>query len=154
MAQRFRFRLDPVLGLRERVEAERQREFAEKQRAVVEAEAVRLAFVQQRDGYQQALVRDHKSFDSDLLRSTYAHLAYLDRAIEDQAERVAACVAEADRAHARMVAAMKDRKVLATLKDRRRESYDATAALVEQRELDDANARSYGHANLQQGMSV
>lgn len=150
---RFRFRLDPVLRLRERVESERQREFAEKQRAVVEAEAVRLELDRQREWHRISLARDHKTFDSVLLRATYAHLAYLDRAIEDQAVRVAACIAEADRAHIKVLAAMKDRKVLATLKDHRREIYDAQSAVIEQRDLDDANARSYGRAHLQQGMS-
>jgi flagellar export protein FliJ len=151
---RFRFRLEPVLDHRERIESEKQRVFATKLRDLVEAEAERDRTIVQRDEQREILRRDHRSLDVETLRATYVHLAYLDRAILSHQERVDACRAEADRAHAALIGAAKDRKVLETLKVHRREAHDAQAALVEQRELDDANARAYGRAKLQQGMSA
>ena len=151
---RFHFRLEPVLGHRERIESEKQRVFAEKLRDVVQAEADRDAAAGRRDAMRETLRRDHKSLDVDTLRATYAHLDYLDRLIVALEERLAACRAEADRAHAALIAAAKDRKVLETLKAQRRDAYDAQAALAEQRELDDANARAFGRTKLQQGITV
>lgn len=148
---RFRFQLDPVLGHRERIESERQRECAAAQRAVAEAEAMRDGLAADRDAYRETLRRDHRSFDAELLRATYAHLAYLDRAIEDAEAQVAACRAEAQRRLAVLIAAAKDKKVLETLKIRRREAFDAESASAEQRTLDDMNARSFGRAQLQRG---
>jgi len=148
---RFVFRLKPVLEHRERIEKDRQRIFSEKQRALVEARAECARLAAERDDQRETLRRDHKTLDVDALRATYAHLAYLDRSIEEQDVRIQACVAEADAARTRLVAASRDREVLDTLKIRRREAFDAEASRVEQRALDDQNARQFGRAALERG---
>jgi flagellar export protein FliJ len=148
---RFRFRLQPVLEARERIQDERRRELALKQRDFVEAQGVLTGLNDDRDARRAALTRDHRSFDVDALRATYAHLAYLDRAIEDQAVRVAACNDEVERAQAALLAANTDRKVLETLRTRRLEAFKADAALADQREVDDQNARRFGRARKQPG---
>jgi flagellar FliJ protein len=141
---RFRFKLQPVLDVRERIQDERQRELALKLRDLTQAEAVIAGLQHDRETQRDALTRDHRSFNVDELRAAYAHLAYLDRSIEDQAVRVAACSDEVARAQAKLVSANTDRKVLETLRTRRHDAFCADAALVEQREVDDQNARRYG----------
>lgn len=141
---RFRFRLQPVLDVRARLQDERQRELALAQRDTNDAEAALADLEDARDAQRAALTREHRSIDGDALRATYAHLAYLDRAIDDQLARVAACRAEVEQAQARLLAANTDRKVLETLRDRRYEAFNAQAALAEQLEVDDQNARRYG----------
>ena len=148
---RFRFRLQPVLDLRGRIVDERQREMALKLRDLTEAQALAARLEAEREARRGALTRDHAGFDVETLRATYAHLAYLDRSIEDHAVRVAACVAEFDRAQVRLVEASTDRKVLETLKTRRYEVFVAGEAVVEQREVDDQNARRYGRAQRTEG---
>jgi flagellar FliJ protein len=143
MSSRFRFQLQPVLDHRQRILDDRQRELAEKHRDLSEAEAEAARLEADREAQRDALMRDHGSIDGDTLRATYAHLAYLDRAIEDQAVRVAACVAEAQQAQRTLVAANTDRKVLETLKTRRFEAHVADAAQLEQRDSDDQNARRH-----------
>ena len=98
------------------------------------------------------LVREHAHFDAETLRSTYTHLDYLDRAIVASLQRVEACAAETERARARLVDAAKDRKVLETLKERRREAFQLDAALADQRELDDQNARLFDRAHPFEGL--
>jgi flagellar FliJ protein len=141
---RFRFKLQPVLDVRERIQDERQRELALKLRDLVEAEAVLAALHRDREARRDALTRDHRTFGVDELRTAYAHLAYLDRSIEDQSVRVAACNDEVTHAQAKLLSASTDRKVLETLRTRRHEAFRADAALIEQREVDDQNARRYG----------
>jgi flagellar export protein FliJ len=51
-----------------------------------------------------------------------------------------------------LIEAARDRKVLETLKDRRREAYQLEAAQAEQRELDDQNARLFERANPFEGL--
>ncbi len=143
MTSRFRFRLQPVLEHRERILDERQRVFAQKQRDVAEAEATAAALEAEREKQRAALTRDHTRIDVDALRATYAHLAYLDRSIADHAVRRAACSAELARAQHELVAANTDRKVLETLKARRFEAHRADEAQLEQRDVDDQNARRY-----------
>lgn len=143
---RFRFRLQPVLDVRARIVDERQRDLALKQRELIDAQTILSDIAQEREAQRLALTRDHRSFDVDALRATYAHLAYLDRANDDAAVRVAACVDEVERAQRQLLAANTDRKVLETLRTRRHDAFTADAALIEQREVDDQNARRYGRA--------
>lgn len=143
---RFRFRLQPVLDVRERIQDERQRELALKSRDLVQAEAVLAVLEGDRETQRDALTREHRSFGVDELRAAYAHLAYLDRSIADQTVRVAACNDEVAHAQTKLVEANTDRKVLETLRTRRHDAFRADAALTEQREVDDQNARRYGRA--------
>lgn len=149
---RFRFRLDPVLGVRERAERERAGEHARKLAAQLQEEQRRDDLITRRDALRDQLMRDHNRWDADTLRMTYAHLAYLDRVIVEAYDRVAAAALETDAARERLVAAAKERKVLETLKERRKEAFMLEAALVEQRELDDQNARGYDRAHPLEGL--
>jgi flagellar export protein FliJ len=146
---RFRFRLQPVLDVRGRIQDECQRDLALKQRDLADAEARQSALRADRDVRRTELTRNHRGLAVDELRATYAHLAYLDRSIDDGVVRIAACSDEVTRAQAKLVAANTDRKVLETLRTRRREAFVADAAVVEQREVDDQNARRYGRAQSQ-----
>jgi flagellar FliJ protein len=148
---RFRFRLQPVLDVRTRVVEERQRDLAIKQRELADAELALSELNDAREVQRESLTRDHRSFDVDALRATYAHLAYLDRAIDEQSVRVAACRDEFERAQTRLLAANTDRKVLETLRTRRYEAFNVHAAAMEQHAVDDQNARRYGRAQNEQG---
>lgn len=148
----FRFRLEPVLGQRERVERERAGEHARVLAAQLAAEHARDELIARRDAARASLLDRHAALDGETLRATYAHLGYLDRAIRAAQQRVEACAAETARSQARLIEAARDRKVLETLKDRRREAYQLEAALAEQRELDDQNARLFERADPFEGL--
>lgn len=145
----FRFRLKPVLELRERTEQQRASEHAAALDAQLAAERARDGFILRRDRLREELVREHGGLDVATLRATYAHLDYLDRAIIDADVRVAECIRETETARLTLVEAAKERKVLETLRERRREAHDEEAALVEHRELDDMNARIFDRAALE-----
>jgi flagellar FliJ protein len=148
----FRFRLDPVLGQRERVEQERAGEHARVLAEQLAAERSRDDLVARRDTARASLRDGHAALDAETLRATYAHLEYLDRAIRAAEQRADACAAETARSQARLIEAARDRKVLETLKDRRREAYQLEAAQAEQRELDDQNARLFERADPFEGL--
>ncbi len=148
---KFAFRLDPVLGHRERVEQEKAGEHAQALSDQRAAERRRDDFISRRDAMRAQLSRDHAALDGETLRATYVHLDYLDRTIAAAQQRVEACVAEAERARLRLVDAAKDRKVLETLKQRRREAFELDASIADQRELDDLNARLYDRAHPLEG---
>jgi flagellar export protein FliJ len=149
----FRFRLQPVLDYRERTERARAGDHARALAAQLDAEAARDDLVGRRDAARRRLTEEHQRLDADALRFTYAHLDYLDRAIVAAQQRVDACVAETAQAQARLIAAARDRRVLETLKDRRREAFLLDATLLEQRELDDQNARLYERTHPFEGQA-
>jgi flagellar FliJ protein len=150
---KFRFRLDPVLGQRERVEQERAGDHARALAQQLAAQRMYDDVVERRDGLRMRLMREHAHFDAETLRSSYTHLDYLDRAILAAAQRVDACMAETELARVRLVEAARDRKVLETLKERRREAFQLDAALADQRELDDQNARLFDRAHPFEGLT-
>ena len=152
--KRFRFALETVLDMRTRTAQDRQRIYAEARRAHASAEARLRTLQGDYETLRGDLVAHHGGLDVETMRSTYAHLEYLTRAMESQTERIAACAAEALVAQRALLQASKEKKVIETLKSRRRATYDAELALVEQRELDDANARAFGRSTLQRGESA
>lgn len=149
--KQFRFRLQPVLGHRERTERERAGDHGRALAAQLAAAAERDDLIARRDAARERLTREHNTMELDELRFTYAHLDYLDRAIGLAQLRVDACAVQTENARLRLVDAARDRKVLETLKDRRKEAYLLESALVEQRELDDQNARLYDRAHPFEG---
>ncbi len=150
---KFRFRLDPVLGQRKRVEQERAGDHAHALSEQLAAQRMYDDIVERRDGLRVRLVREHVHFDVDTLRSSYTHLDYLDRAIVAAQQRVDACLAATELARVRLVEAARDRKVLETLKERRREAFQLDAALIDQRDLDDQNARLFDRAHPFEGLT-
>jgi len=150
---KFDFRLDPVLGHRERIEHERAAEHARALADQLAAQRMHDEIVEKRDVLRLRLVREHAEFDAETLRATYTHLDYLDRALVASQQRVDARAAETERARLRLVDAAKDRKVLETLKERRREAFQLDVALADQRELDDQNARLFERAHPFEGLS-
>ncbi|MEA2787499.1 MAG: Flagellar FliJ protein [Candidatus Eremiobacteraeota bacterium] len=150
---KFKFRLDPVLGHRERVEHERAADHARALAKQLAAQRMYDDVVERRDGLRMRLLREHAHFDAETLRSSYTHLDYLDRAIVAAQQRVDACLAETELARVRLVEAARDRKVLDTLKERRREAFQLDAALADQRELDDQNARLFDRAHPLEGLT-
>ncbi len=148
---KFRFRLDPVLGQRERVEQQRAGDHARALSEQLAAQRMYDDIVERRDGLRVRLMREHAHFDAETLRSSYTHLDYLDRAIVAAQQRVDACLAATELARVRLVEAARDRKVLETLKERRHEVFRLDAAIADQRELDDQNARLFDRAHPFEG---
>lgn len=146
---RFAFRLDSVLAHRERIENERRLDLAVALGKLRAAEEQRDRMIGDRDALRARLRDHHSELDAFELRSCYAHCDFLDREITSQELVVAEAHAGAEAERLRLVEATKDKKVLETLKQRRREAFEAAAATAEQSMLDDVNARLYDRRNHQ-----
>lgn len=135
----FTFRLDPVLTYRQRLEDEQQSVFATAASALRSAEAARDHDVARRAELRERLLLHLCEMESVELRAAYAHCEYLDRAIASRQRAVDAARAAADRERAKLVVKSRDKKILATLKERRRASFEFELTAHEQRESDDIN---------------
>ena len=146
MPKRFTFPLQPVLELRKRVEDEHQQTVAIRRRAHEDAKRELERLNDEFRRFAGSLRERHRELATEDLRLHYAHLQYLDRAIEAQLKLVAERAAALERARRDLVAASKDRKVVDKLKERRRIAFVAEEMRVEQIELDDANARRHARS--------
>lgn len=142
----FVFNLEPVLAHRERREKEQQLVLATALMKVRDAERYRDDLIARRDALRQRLHDHHAEMELTELRAAYAHCDYLDREIVAQYEVVSRLSLAAEAERMKLVAATKDKKVLETLKTRRRETFEADAATVERNALDDINARTFDRA--------
>jgi flagellar FliJ protein len=140
---RFVFRLDPVLDYRQRLEDEQQVVFAAAVSALRLAEAQRDDYIARRAEMRERLFTRHNEMDSIELRATYAHCDFLDRSIVAQQIVVEEKRVKTDQERAKLVVKTKDKKVLAVLKERRRETFEAEATATEQRESDEINSRRF-----------
>jgi flagellar FliJ protein len=140
---KFAFRLDPVLDYRQRLEDEQQIVFAAAASAQRSAEAQRDDYIVRRAAMRERLHLHHNQMDGIELRATYAHCDFLDRSIVAQQLVVDQARAKADQERAKLVVKTKDKKILAVLKERRREIFESEAAATEQRESDEINSRFY-----------
>ena len=152
--KKFAFTLEPVLDHRERIEDEKQQVHAERLRELHRAQEDLARLNDEFARHARALREDHRSFDAEDLRLHYAHLEYLDRAITAQEGVVGARKAACERARLDLVDASKDRQVLEKLKERKREAHLVLENRLEQRDLDDANARRHGRAQSTPGGSA
>jgi len=141
--KKFRFALQPVLEQRERVENDLKAALAARQRDLDAAQA-ELAGLDRRYRAQSEMLRgEHRTLTAEDLRLHYAHVAFLDRAIDAQLGVVAARRAEMERARAALLEASKERKAVEKLRERRRDAHAEEERRVEQNDLDDANARRH-----------
>jgi len=146
--KRFRFLLQPVLDLRKRLEDEKQLVVAMRARELEAAEA-ELARLNREFKSNAALLKErHTALAVRELQSIYAHLQFLDRCIVAQIQIVAERRVALDRARSDLLAASREKKVVEKLKERRREAFVLEAERVEQRELDDGNARRHGRMQV------
>jgi flagellar protein FliJ len=145
--RKFTFGLQPVLDHRKRLEDEKQLILAEKKRAHDQA----LSELDRLNGefrkHAEMLRLRHAELETGELQSLYAHLQFLDRCTVAQIRIVAERRVAVDRARADLLVASKEKKIVEKLKERRREAFVVEAQRVEQKELDDANARSWAHSH-------
>jgi flagellar protein FliJ len=146
--KKFTFALQPVLDHRKRIEDEKQLVVAQRKRALDEAER-ELARLNDEFRRHAAMLRDkHKELEVRELQSIYAHLQFLDRCTVAQIRIVAERRVALDRARTELLEASKEKKVVEKLKERRREAFVFEEQRVEQKELDDSNARRFGRAHV------
>ncbi len=141
--KKFRFALQPVLEQRERAENDLKAALAARQRDLDAAQAELDGFNARFRTHSELLRGEHRTLTAEDLRLQYAHVAFLDRAIDAQLGVVAARRSEVERARAAVLEASKERKAVEKLKERRRDAHAEEERRVEQNDLDDANARRH-----------
>jgi flagellar export protein FliJ len=139
----FTFRLDPVLDHRQRLEDEQQVVLAAAVARQLAAEMQRDDYIARRAEMRARLLEHHSDMDSIELRATYAHCDFLDRCIVSQQLIADECRAEAEHERSVLIVKTKDKKILSTLKERRRETFEFEAAARDQRENDEINSRYF-----------
>jgi flagellar export protein FliJ len=130
VSEGFRFPLEPLLQIRRARENELAGELARARRRLDRAQALLRRY---EGGFSEAL--------SLLGREGSRPIAELERAATLARTSAGRCAQEVEIAAAALAAAVRDRKAIEALKNRRAAKFAAAEARKEERELDEANHR-------------
>ena len=133
----FRFRLDRLLALREKIEEERRSAFAKAQDAVRRA----LGDLERTRATRELSARDLEDVDAPgaagRRHELIVYTEFLDARLRMLRDEVAALRKGEDAARVALLSAVRDRKILGRLRERRRLEHRRAAGRAEQRESDD-----------------
>lgn len=142
MTSTFRFALEPVLTLRERVRDQRFAALAERH-ASWRAAQDRLAALRGDLRRQIRALSQSRTSRPEQLRFRYAQIDYLDAAIAVQEAAVAAARAGCDAARSDFAEAAKEHKAMELLKERQFAEHELGAKRRERREMEETGVRRY-----------
>ncbi len=139
--KKFAFELEPLLVQWKGHEDEKRQILALQQRACEEAQRELARLKADFHAGARELREQRPGYDVVELRLRYAHLQLLERSITVQAVVLSDLEETLARARRDLVAAGTKRKVVDTLKQRRRAAFLGRRARAEQNEIDEANAQ-------------
>ena len=152
MAKKFQFRVEAVLKMRQQAERLALRSMADAQRQVADIENS-MRDLQSNLLEQDRMVRDGVltgEVDVTYMSLYRRHVMALHRHMIDLARQLQTAMNELTRERVRTHEAIKQRKVLSTLKDKLRQRYMAAMARAERHEVDDLNVMRLGHNRAEQ----
>ena len=143
---RFRYRMQNILNVKEKLETQARNEFAIAAAHEREEEAKLNALKERRDGFEAALKRlCEENLDVRAIKEAEDALEVIKYHVMQQNLNLAAARQELEVARQKLTAAMQDRKTHERLKEKQFEQFMAEEAAKESKEIDELV--SYRHSN-------
>ncbi|NQU75228.1 MAG: flagellar FliJ family protein [Planctomycetes bacterium] len=154
MAKKFKFRVEPALKLRQQRERLALRKLADARRQQGQIEEG-IRHLRRQISEQDALVRQGVltgTVDVQYMSMYRTYVMALHRRIIDHADRLRAAAAQTGQMRAEATGAVKQRKVLSTLKEKLKGRYEKQLAHSEQQEVDEMATTQAAHRRLAGGV--
>ncbi|MCL2707491.1 MAG: flagellar export protein FliJ [Defluviitaleaceae bacterium] len=141
---RFVFRLQPLLNVKEQIEDQKEIEYGQALRRLDEERKAKERLERQRES-QIVLFREslEKGINPAEARRYNNTIERLKNRIKEQIKRIEAAEAYAEKKRVELVEAMKQRKMLDSIKDNRLETYKQGEKLAEQKQVDELVSYQY-----------
>lgn len=145
---RFDFRLQPLLGVKEQIENQKELEYGQAMRQLEEERQTLTRLHTQREEQVEQFRTSLRSVihPSDIRRYNNV-IERLKQRIKEQIKRVEAAEAFAERKRQELVEAMKERKTLESVRERRHEEYVLEEKIIEQKLVDELVSYQYAERN-------
>ena len=142
---RFRYRMQNILDVKEKLETQARNEFAIAAAKEREEEAKLIALKERRDGYEKRL-KDlvGEKLDLKSIKEAEDAVEIIKYHIRGQELNLAAARQELEVARQKLTAAMQDRKTHERLKEKQFEEFVAEEAAKESKEIDELVSYRYG----------
>lgn len=141
--KRFEFRLERVLGYRQKLEEQRHQLFGRALQMVQTQQAGLLALYQLVSQAKEEMRGQSRStVDVQALRQQRVYLGTVTRQVAVALKRLRTLEHELDRCRRMLIEARKDRRALELLREKRRADHEVEAGREAQKELDEVAARA------------
>lgn len=145
---RFNFRLQQYLGVKEKIEDQKEIEYGQALKKLEEEKQKMLRLLAQRDEqiktFQESLKTVIKPSE---IRRYNNIIERLKTQIKEQAQRIESAEAFVEKKRLELVEAMKERKMLETIREQRFEEYTRAELLAEQKTVDELVSYKYQEAD-------
>ena len=145
---RFRYRMQNILNVKEKLETQAKNEFAIAAAKEREEEEKLNALIARRDGFEADLKRLVESeLDVGSIKEAEDALEVIKYHVTQQRLNLAAARQELEVARSKLTAAMQDRKMHELLKEKQFEEFKAEEAAKESKEIDELVSYRFGSAD-------
>ena len=142
----FKFSLEPVLSLREKMEESKKRELGEATQYKERINSEKRMLEQKKEETLESVRKESAQLiDVFVMRSLNQYNQYMDQAIENKNQQLLAAQSEVEKKRQALLEAVKDRKILDNLKSIYRENFDQEEKQAEQRLVDDLVTYRFGN---------
>lgn len=142
---RFRYRMQNILNVKEKLESQARNEFAMAAARLNEEEEKLSALNDRKSGYEQHLKELFSTIlDLGEVKETENSIEIIKYHIEEQKLKVAACAQELEVARQKLTVAIQERKTHEKLKENQFEEFKAEEAAKESKEIDELVSFRYG----------
>ena len=142
---RFRYRMQNILDVKEKLESQARNEFAVAAAKVNEEEAKLEALIERRAGYENEIKRLYESaLDILAIKEAQDAVEIMKIYIDDQQLQVNAAKKQLELARIKLTNAMQDRKTHEKLKEKQFEIFKAEEAAKESKEIDELVSFRHG----------
>ncbi len=142
----FRFRMQNILDMKEKLEEQARNEFAHAQRALAEEEELLNALFEKKDAYieQGIWLRNHVIDIQEIMDNKKA-IEHTEMLIEQQKLSVAVAQKKVDAATKQLMDARVQTKTYSKLREKEFEDFLAEEAKKESKEIDELNSYRFGN---------
>lgn len=146
--KKFKYKLEPVLKVREIREKKEQEKFAEKKRAYLAEKEKEEAISREKKGKEEELrgvFRHGPISDFAKVLRRKAHLEVLKDDLDEQVERVIEASKLLEEQRARLIASMKDKKIMEKHRERKLDEYKKIMQELELKFMDEIATERFKH---------
>jgi flagellar FliJ protein len=141
---KFAFRLQPLLGVKEQIESQKEIEYGQALRRLEEERQIKRKLLKQKE---EQIANFRQSLDEEInpanIRRYNNMIERLKQRIIEQDIRISAAEAYAEKKRLELVEAMKQRKMLDSIREHRYEDYVQDEKIAEQKTVDQLISYTY-----------
>ena len=141
----FKYKLEPILSLKEKMEDNKKRELGLANQSYERAKAEKAKLVETRNkAYEEAKIQNNNKVNIEHLKQLNKYLNYMKHEIHLKEQEVIKAAIKVDEKRSELIEAVKERKILENLKELKLEEYKEEESKKENNIIDEIVTYKFG----------